>query len=151
MLFITELCFLQINLSLWSMSDARASGWAFALLQWHSYVHALCLLLSPSHYHQKCSLVRKVLLLPFFCTPNLWWSDAVGLIPCSSRLTLHSWVHWCSRDRVRSSESEEDPIEVESTWSRCRRAVFFCRWVFLGLNMIWEFILDCFLIAVELI
>lgn len=38
------------KLSLWSMSDAQASGCAFAQLQCHSYVYALCLLLNPSGY-----------------------------------------------------------------------------------------------------
>lgn len=52
------------------MSDAQASGYAFALLQWHSYVHALCLLLGPSHYLQPHVLFSRKGFATLFLYPK---------------------------------------------------------------------------------
>lgn len=67
-LFITELCFLQINLRLWSMSNAQAPGWAFALYQRHFHAMLAAQLGAESLYHQVLSLLE--LSLSSFCIPD---------------------------------------------------------------------------------
>lgn len=54
-----------------------------------------------------------------------------------------------AQEIVAGAESTEDAIKVEGTWSSCGREVIFRKGVFMGLNMTWEFILQCVLIAGE--
>lgn len=67
-LFIAELCFLQINLRLWSMSNAQAPGWAFALHQRHFHAVLSAQLGAESLYHWVYSLLE--LSLSPFCIPH---------------------------------------------------------------------------------
>lgn len=67
-LFITELCFPQINLRPWSMSNAQAPGWAFAMHQHHFCAMLSAQLGAESLYHWVYSSLE--LSLSSFCIPN---------------------------------------------------------------------------------